>query len=47
MEKLSAAVNAPSLQEDMGKKKNAFKKKKTKKNGNILFQVYLPTCTCN
>ncbi|GAA6222866.1 epidermal growth factor receptor kinase substrate 8-like protein 3 [Lates japonicus] len=36
MDKLSAAVNAPSLQEDMGKKKNAFKKKKTKKNAPVI-----------
>lgn len=39
MEKLSAAGSAPSLQDkgDKSKNKKGFKKKKSKKNGNICF----------
>lgn len=44
--KMSAAGNAPPLQEDKSKKKKK-EKKKSKKNGNILFPVYLSTGTYN
>lgn len=36
MSKVSAAINAPSLQGDKSSKKKGFMKKKSKKNGNIL-----------
>lgn len=48
MAKVSAAANASSLpQKDKSKKKHAFGKKKSKKNGNILVPVYLSKGTYN
>lgn len=41
MDKVSAAANAASLKKDKNNKKNLFKMKKSKQNGNISFFYFI------